>query len=148
MTRGARAQREPAWDRDGFFDWLDQRIAEVEPPIPDMQSLADLAEISHSALSNWRSGKYKPSLDTLRQLAKPLKVPVDVVWSRAGLIVETGHRHVLTSEEQAGIDIIEATQLDAETKEKLKVLYLARVARERKERLRQLREQIDLLSPE
>lgn len=132
------------WNREAFFAWLDQRIKVVNPPIPDMQTLADMSKISHSALSNWRSGKYKPSLESLAALAPVLKVAKEYIWARAGL-VSGDLREMITEEDHAGLDVIETSNLDRDAKDKLKVMYLARIIRDREERMRQLREQIDLL---
>lgn len=76
--------RTNGWDRVRFFGWLDHRIIVVG--IPDMQTLADLSGVSHSALSNWRSGKYRPKLESLSALAKPLKTSEEVVWAEAGIL--------------------------------------------------------------
>lgn len=140
-----RTQPKP-WDREGFFSWLDQRMKELD--IPDIQTLCDMArpKISASAPSKWRSGRHRPTLEALEALASPLKVTKEFLWARAGLIGEASQIQALTPEEQAGIDIIEAANLDDGAKEKLKVIHLANVLRDRQERLRQLREQIDLLS--
>lgn len=48
-------------------------------------ALAEAAEISHSAISNWRAGKQRPSLTAIRKLAAALDVDQHDLAARAGV---------------------------------------------------------------
>ncbi|WP_221449006.1 helix-turn-helix domain-containing protein [Micromonospora polyrhachis] len=48
-------------------------------------ALAEAAEISHSAISNWRSGKQRPSLAAIGKLAAALDVDQRDLAARAGV---------------------------------------------------------------
>lgn len=139
--------QEPApkpWKREAFFRWLDRRISQVDPPIPDMQTLANLSGVSHSALSNWRKGKYRPSLDSLSLLAGPLQVTKEAVWAEAGIVPDLDPAP--TAEEQWGEMMIRSSSLSDAAKERLLASHREEMRRTRDEVERRLREKIDLLT--
>lgn len=134
------------WRRVKFFQWLDRRIKEVDPPIRDMQHLADLCgdELSHSALSNWRSGKHRPHIDKLAVLAGPLQTSKEAVWAEAG--IGPGADTTVIGSEDRGIAMITASSLPEALKQKLIETHLEEIRRGQEERERRLRETIGLLT--
>jgi transcriptional regulator with XRE-family HTH domain len=146
MVVRMRTQEPPRkpWNREGFFGWLDRRITQVNPSIPDMQTLAALSGVSHSALSNWRKGKYRPSLDSLSMLAEPLQVAKETVWAEAGIVPEL--EAPTTAEERWGEMMIRSSSLSDAAKERLLALHREDMRRQREEAERQLRAKIDLLT--
>lgn len=70
-------------ERDAFIAHLD-RLKDVRGFRYDV-ALAEAAEISHSAISNWRSGKQRPSLAAIRKLAAALDVDQHDLAARAGV---------------------------------------------------------------
>lgn len=144
MVVRMRTQEPRAWNREGFFRWLDRRITQIKPPIVDMQSLAGLSGVSHSALSNWRKGKYRPSLDSLSLLAGPLQVNRETVWAEAGILPEI--EAAPSAEEQWGEMMIRSSNLSDAAKERLLAVHREDMRRQREEAERQLREKIDLLT--
>jgi hypothetical protein len=52
---------------------------------------------------------------------------------------------MMTPEELDGLDLIEASNLSRQAKDRLKAIHLANVARNREDEMRRVREQIDLL---
>lgn len=127
-----------SWRREPFFAWLDRRCAELG--IKTMQALADLCgpALSHSALSNWRSGKWRPTMDKLRVLAGPLQVPEETVLYEAGMLPAV-------PEEDRGIAMIATSGLPDAAKAMLLDMYQEDVRRARTELERQLQAKIDLM---
>ncbi|MEU4570819.1 helix-turn-helix transcriptional regulator [Micromonospora sp. NPDC023956] len=70
-------------EREAFVAHLD-RLKEQRGYRYDV-ALAEAAEISHSAISNWRSGKQKPSLTAITKLAGALDVSAHDLAARAGV---------------------------------------------------------------
>ena len=70
-------------EREAFIAHLD-RLKESRGFRYDV-ALAEAAEISHSAVSNWRSGKQKPSLTAITKLAAALNVNAHDLAARAGV---------------------------------------------------------------
>ncbi|MEU8264946.1 helix-turn-helix domain-containing protein [Micromonospora sp. NPDC048999] len=85
-TTVVRVRTRREWNREAFFRWLDDAKKAADPPIPHDGALAELAEISHSTLSNWRNGKQRPTTEKLTAIAKALDVPPRDLWVRAGLM--------------------------------------------------------------
>lgn len=140
------------WNRVEFFTWLDTE-ALPEAGIPHVTRLAELAEISPSTMSYWRSGKQRPTQDKLAAIAKVLGVPRGVVWLRAG-IVEVGDVSSTANEtgpaiadpDAAGVEIIQAsTRLGDDVKQLLIKTYREDRRREREEAERKLRQTVELM---
>lgn len=70
------------WPVQEFSDLLDRLRARSGHRT--LVSLADKAEISHSTLSSWRSGRQRPTLDNIRKVAKVLGVEPAVLAQAAG----------------------------------------------------------------
>lgn len=70
-------------EREAFIAHLD-RLKQQRGIRYDV-ALAEAAEISHSAISNWRSGKQKPSLANVIKLADALDVDRQDLAARAGV---------------------------------------------------------------
>lgn len=70
-------------ERDAFVAHLD-RLKDARGYRYDV-ALAEAADISHSAISNWRSGKQKPSLTAITKLAAALDVNAHDLAARAGV---------------------------------------------------------------
>ncbi|MGC5019055.1 helix-turn-helix domain-containing protein [Micromonospora sp. DT47] len=70
-------------EREAFIAHLDRLKA--QRGIRYDVALAESAEISHSAISNWRSGKQKPSLGHVMKLADALDVDRQDLAARAGV---------------------------------------------------------------
>ncbi|MFE9192020.1 helix-turn-helix domain-containing protein [Micromonospora sp. NPDC007208] len=70
-------------ERDAFIAHLD-RLKEARGFRYDV-ALAEAADVSHSAISNWRSGKQKPSLTAITKLAAALDVNPHDLAARAGV---------------------------------------------------------------
>lgn len=49
-------------------------------------ALADASGVSHTAISNWRQGKQRPSLESLQQIAEVLGVPAHTLAEMAGVV--------------------------------------------------------------
>jgi transcriptional regulator with XRE-family HTH domain len=134
------------WNREEFFAWLDRAIAEAQPPIPDMAALAALSGISHSTLSTWRSGKYRPTQDKLTLIANVLKKPRRDVWLMAGLVdaADVGgpairDDHEPTAEDRRAIQMIRDSKLSEPAKKMLIERYLEKVRRAERELREDLR---------
>ena len=132
-----------SWPRLAFFRWFDAQ--KQKAGIDQDSEVARLAGLSHTTISAWRHGKQRPSVWPLSAIARVFKVPARIAWAEAGLLTDEDLREMMTPEELEGLDIIEATGLDRETKDRLKALHLANVARNKEDELRRVREQIDLL---
>ena len=74
------------WRRVEFFVFLASQMAAHDPPIPDLQALAELAQINSSTLSRWKTGKTRPNLDTLYALADALGIARAEMVERAGIL--------------------------------------------------------------
>ena len=80
--------------REQVRDEIDQRLADVGDFIRDQREiarmsvrrLADLAGVSNPYLSQIERGLRKPSADILQQIAKALKISVETLYIRAGLL--------------------------------------------------------------
>lgn len=70
-------------EREAFIAHLD-RLKQQRGIRYDV-ALAEMADISHSAISNWRSGKQKPSLVAIMKLADALDVDKQDLAARAGV---------------------------------------------------------------
>ncbi|MFG2165556.1 helix-turn-helix domain-containing protein [Micromonospora chersina] len=70
-------------EREAFVAHLD-RLKEARGFRYDV-ALAEAADISHSAISNWRSGKQKPSITAITKLAAALDVNAHDLAARAGV---------------------------------------------------------------
>jgi transcriptional regulator with XRE-family HTH domain len=132
-----------SWPRLSFFRWFDAQKKKVE--IEQDSEVARLAQLSHTTISAWRHGKQRPSVWPLSAIARVLKVPARVAWAEAGLLTEDDLREMMTPEELDGLDLIEASNLSRQAKDRLKAIHLANVARNREDEMRRVREQIDLL---
>jgi len=51
-------------------------------------ALAEAAGISHTAISNWRNGKVRPSIPTLQRLAAVLDVQPSTLMAASGLVID------------------------------------------------------------
>lgn len=51
-------------------------------------ALAEAAGISHTAISNWRNGKVRPSVPTLQRLAGVLDVQPSTLMAASGLVID------------------------------------------------------------
>jgi transcriptional regulator with XRE-family HTH domain len=71
------------WSRQEFTEWLDSIKARQQ--LPSDNQLAQFFGISHSMISAWRSGRQRPSLDTLTSLAITLQIDARPLWVLAGL---------------------------------------------------------------
>ncbi len=131
------------WPRESFFVWFEaaKRAAGIE----NDSDVAKLAQLSHTTISAWRHGKQRPSVWPLSAIARVLNTKARIAWTQAGLLTEEDLREAMTPEELDGLDLIEASSLDRETKDRLKVIHLAQTARDREDAMRRIREQIDLL---
>jgi transcriptional regulator with XRE-family HTH domain len=70
------------WPREEFVAWLDAVKARL-----GLEKDAHLAEyfgIGHTLISNWRSGKQRPSMATLSTMAAALKEDPRELWVLAG----------------------------------------------------------------
>lgn len=74
------------WRREAFFRYLEREIAQADPPIPHLTRLAELAGLSPSTISYWKSGKQRPTLDKLAAIAKVLGKHRRELWLEAGLV--------------------------------------------------------------
>lgn len=70
-------------EREAFIAHLD-RLKQQRGIRYDV-ALAEAAEISHSAISNWRSGKQRPSLTAIVRVAEALDVDKHDLAARAGV---------------------------------------------------------------
>jgi transcriptional regulator with XRE-family HTH domain len=76
----------PDWPRADFFAWLDRVWRERRPDIPHDTALAAEADMSHSTISSWRSGRQRPTVAKLTSLAEVLGVDPRSLWVHAGLM--------------------------------------------------------------
>lgn len=137
------------WNKERFFDWLLTEMSRANPSIPHLGRLAELAGLHPSTLSNWKTGKQRPTLDKLSAIADVLGKPRRDVWLIAGLVetedVESAGR-AETAEEQWGEMLIRSSNLSEAAKERLLAVHREDMRRQRAEAERQLREKIELLA--
>jgi transcriptional regulator with XRE-family HTH domain len=81
-----RVRTQRPWRREEFFRYLEREIAHAQPPIPHVTRLAELAGLSPSTISNWKTGKQRPTLDKLTAIADVLDKPRSELWLQAGLV--------------------------------------------------------------
>ena len=81
-----RVRTQRPWRREAFFRYLEREIAHAQPPIPHVTRLAELAGLSPSTISNWKTGKQRPTLDKLTAIADVLGKPRRELWLQAGLV--------------------------------------------------------------
>jgi transcriptional regulator with XRE-family HTH domain len=74
------------WKRETFFKYLEVEMARANPPIPHLAALAELAGLSPSTISYWKSGKQRPTMERLAAIAEVLRKPRRELWLEAGLI--------------------------------------------------------------
>lgn len=86
LAKNVRVRTQRPWRREKFFTYLEQEIAQADPPIPHVTRLAEMAGISPSTISNWKTGKQRPTLDKLTAIARVLGKPRREVWLQAGLV--------------------------------------------------------------
>jgi len=80
------------WRRVEFFIYLADQMAAHQPPVPDLQSLADMARINSSTFSKWKSGKTRPTIATLYAIAEAFGLPKAEVVSKAGILDDDDQR--------------------------------------------------------
>lgn len=85
-AKNVRVRTQRPWRREEFFRYLEREIARAQPPIPHVTRLAELAGLSPSTLSNWKTGKQRPTLDRLTAIANVLGKPRRELWLEAGLV--------------------------------------------------------------
>jgi transcriptional regulator with XRE-family HTH domain len=71
-------------EQEAFLGQLDQ--LKKRHRITYDSALAELAGISHTAISNWRNGKQKPSATLISRIAEAVKEPAHPLLVAAGLI--------------------------------------------------------------
>lgn len=137
------------WPRDEFFEWFDRTLRASR--FKNEYELSRVASISHSAISGWRKGRQRPSTATLAKIAVALDIPAREVWIRAG----TFESSELSGEMQTtadhghdswGVEIISNSKLPEDAKAKMIAIFLEQERRDREERERRLREQIEIIS--
>jgi len=111
------------WKREEFFAWLDREIA-VRGDIRHVGDLAEQAGLHPSTLSNWRTGKVRPSPDKLALLAPILGVPARELWARAGVLeltdADLGPNNLnRTAAGDWYVDMVERANLPRATKDQL-----------------------------
>ena len=82
------------WARTQFFEWFDQLWRERRPDIPHDTALAGEANMSHATISSWRSGRQRPTMVKLADVATVFDIDPRHLWVHAGLMTE----------EQAGLE--------------------------------------------
>ena len=95
---GRRAVTRPS--PDAIRQELEDRLAELgefiksqrEIASMSVRRLADLAGVSNPYLSQIERGLRRPSAEILQQLAKALKISVETLYVRAGLLTDDGRR--------------------------------------------------------
>jgi transcriptional regulator with XRE-family HTH domain len=108
-------------------DELEARLAPVgefirsqrELASMSVRRLAELADISNPYLSQIERGLRRPSAEILQQLAKALKISVETMYTRAGLLAEDADEHAPSVREAIGRD----SRLTAEQKQALLNVY-------------------------
>lgn len=151
------------WNRIEFFVWLDSVLS--TSTIPHVSRLAEEADISPSTISNWKTGKQRPTLDKLEAIANVLGVPRSVVWAKAGLLGDddlsaaavnlsesvgisdsvTGIVTEASADDRMAIAQIRASKLSKPMQDRLIADHLDAVREAREAHLRRLQKQIDML---
>jgi transcriptional regulator with XRE-family HTH domain len=72
------------WSQADFVAWLDGLKKDLN--LGSDYKLAELLGISHSMISSWRSGRTKPSMDTLMAIAERRGIAPQDLWVLAGLV--------------------------------------------------------------
>lgn len=136
--------------KDDFFVWYDRAKDRAEFAYDS--DVAKAAGLSHTSISGWRSGRQRPNAQSLSAVARALSVPAKDAWFHAGLMSEADmadqpEPEAPYGQDQWGVDIIEAKQgLSRDRKDKLIAMFLEQERRDREEKERRLREQINLVS--
>lgn len=73
------------WPADAFREYLRELMA--AEGIPDYAELSRRSDVSQTQLSRWKSGASQPSPDSLRQVARVLRVQPVALFLAAGLNV-------------------------------------------------------------
>jgi len=101
-------------DELGGFIRVQRELAQLS-----LRQLADLAKVSNAYLSQVERGLYRPSAQVLKNLADALKLSVETMYTRAGLLDD--------DEDAPPADVEQAIRLDdtlsADQKEALIRLY-------------------------
>jgi transcriptional regulator with XRE-family HTH domain len=101
-------------DELGEFIRVQRELAQLS-----LRQLADLAKVSNAYLSQVERGLYRPSAQVLKNLADALKLSVETMYTRAGLLDD--------DEDVPPADVEQAIRLDdtlsADQKEALIRLY-------------------------
>ena len=101
-------------DELGEFIRVQRELAQLS-----LRQLADLAKVSNAYLSQVERGLYRPSAQVLKNLADALKLSVETMYTRAGLLDD--------DEDAQPADVEQAIRLDdtlsADQKEALIRLY-------------------------
>jgi transcriptional regulator with XRE-family HTH domain len=136
--------------KDEFFVWYDR--AKDRAKFAYDSDVAKAAGLSHTSISGWRSGRQRPNAQSLSAVARALGVPAKDAWFHAGLMSEADLAGESEPEapygpDQWGVDIIETnSNLDPAAKARLIAIFLEQERRDREEKERRLREQINLVS--
>lgn len=135
------------WPRDEFFEWFDRALRVSR--FKNEYELSRTAGISHSAISGWRKGRQRPSAATLAKVAAALEVEPQEILRRAGAVEAIATMATTADHHQDswGVQIIErSSALTRDAKDKLIAIFLEQERRDREEKERRLREQINLVS--
>lgn len=134
------------WPREDFLNWLDDERDRAG--FKHDFELAEAAGISHSSISGWRNGRQRPSAATLAKIAVALGVGAHEVLRRAGALEMVATMlPVDRGPDTWGVQIIESNpKLSRDAKDKLIAIFLEQERRDREEKERRLREQINLVS--
>ena len=101
-------------DELGEFLRVQRELAQLS-----LRQLADMAKVSNAYLSQVERGLYRPSAQVLKNLADALKLSVETMYARAGLLDD--------DQETPAADVEQAIRLDdtlsADQKEALIRLY-------------------------
>lgn len=128
--------------KDEFFVWYDQ--AKNNAGFTYDSDVAKAAKMSHTSISGWRTGRQRPNAQSLSAVAAVLKQPAREAWARAGLLTEADLAEAPV-EDHWGVEIIKSSaRLDAGAKAKLIAIFLEQERRDREEKERRLREQIEI----
>ncbi len=101
-------------DELGEFIRVQRELAQLS-----LRQLADLAKVSNAYLSQVERGLYRPSAMVLKNVADALKVSVETMYARAGLLDDDEARPPADVEEAIRLD----DTLSAAQKEALIRLY-------------------------
>lgn len=84
-----------------------------------IRRLAELADVSNPYLSQIERGLRRPSAEILQQVAKALRISVETLYVRAGILPDDDTRHVSTVPEAIEADPL----LTPEQKQALRNVY-------------------------